>query len=106
MIGCSRGRVVAELGILQEAANAVDAKATRTAVEPEAQDRVELVADFRIPPVEVRLAGQERMQVVLAGPLIEGPGGAPENGQPVVRRRAVRLGIGPHVPLPVARRPR
>ncbi len=51
--------------------------------------------------VEFGLLGDELVQVVLAGALVEGPGRAAEEAQPVVGRSAVRGGIAPDVPVPL-----
>src|SRR6202140_2867818 len=81
----------------------VDPESGDTAVEPEAIDVVEGIADRWIPPVEVRLLGEEVMQVVLARLRVECPGGPAEGAQPVVRRTAIRLGIGPDITIAVCR---
>ena len=51
-----------------------------------------MVAELRVhrglPPVQVGLAGQEVVQVVLAAGLVQGPRGLPGGGDPVVRRPA------------------
>ncbi|MNR23268.1 hypothetical protein D3C85_1402780 [compost metagenome] len=39
------------------------------------------------------------MQIVLAATRIPLPGAAAEDAEPVIRRRAFRLGIRPHVPV-------
>ncbi len=60
---------------------------------------------LRVAPVEVGLLGEERVQVVLAGGLVERPGRTAEQRLPVVGRAAVRRGIPPHVPVPPRTRP-
>jgi hypothetical protein len=91
--------VVAQLGVLDDHVAHVDAEAGDITVEPEAQDVVERGADIVVPPVEVGLLGDEVVQVVLTARRIEGPRRPSEAADPVVRRRAVRLGVGPHVPV-------
>src|ERR1700738_5453075 len=81
----------------------VDPESGDTAVEPEAIDVVEGIADRWVPPVEVRLLGEEIMQIVLARVRVERPRRPPEGAQPVVRRIAIRLGIGPDIPIAVCR---
>ena len=49
------GRVVAQVAVLDDRVAHVDAEAGDAAVEPEAQDVVERVADVFVPPVEVGL---------------------------------------------------
>src|SRR5256885_8969654 len=86
----------------------VDAEASDAAVEPEAVDLVESVANGGIPPVEVRLLREEVVQVELAGMRVKGPRRAAKGAQPVIRRAAIRPGIGPDVPIAMggrARRP-
>ena len=96
--------VVAQLRVLDDAVRNVDAKAGDAAVEPEAQDVVEGVADLGVPPVQIGLLGQEVVEVVLPGVLVERPGrGAAEAAAPVVRRRAAGPRIGPDVPVAAAR---
>ena len=67
--------------------------------QPEAH-AVELrVLHVGVVEVEVGLAGEEIVQVILHAPAVPGPGAAAENAQPVVGRRAVGLGVGPHEPV-------
>ena len=49
--------------------------------------------------VQVRLAGQEVVQIILHPPAVPLPGRAAEDRQPVVGRRAVGLGVGPDIPI-------
>src|SRR5207248_6572837 len=94
-------RVVAQQLIAQQAVSDVDAKAVDTAIEPEAHHIVDRATDILVPPVQVRLLRQKVMHVVLAGPWIERPRSTAlaEDRDPVVRRTATRLRIGPHVPI-------
>ena len=55
---------VAQLAVLDQPVRDVDTEAGDAAVEPEAEDAVELGADVRVPPVEVGLLGRELVQVV------------------------------------------
>ncbi len=75
---------------LDEAVGDVDAEAVDAHVEPEAQDRAELVRDGGVFPVEVGLLRREEVQVPLAGGAVRvrgpRPGGAAEDGLPVVGR--------------------
>ncbi len=83
---------VGQFGVLVEAGGDVDAEAVDAAVEPEAQDAVELGGDLGGAPVPVGLFGREHVQVPLAGAAVglrdPGPGRAAEHGVPVVGRLA------------------
>jgi hypothetical protein len=92
-------RIVAELRVLHQVPDDVDAEAVDAAPEPEAQRLVHRLPDLRVAPIEVRLLGQEGVVVGLAGRLVEGPGRSAEIADPVVRRRAVGLAIAPDVPV-------
>ena len=63
--GCAGG-LSRSSSVLDERVRDVDAEAGDIALEPEAEDVVERGADVLVPPVEVRLLGQEVVQVVLA----------------------------------------
>ena len=73
-----RRRVVAQLAVVDDRVADVDPEAGDSAREPEPQHVVERLAHVVVPPVEVRLAGQEVAQVVLAGRLVQLPRGAAE----------------------------
>src|SRR5207247_8458016 len=68
-------RIVAQGGVLVDALCDVDPEAGDPAVEPEPQDPLELRVHGRLPPVQVRLGGQEAVQVVLAAGVVDRPGG-------------------------------
>lgn len=80
----------------------IDAEAGDSLVEPEPEDIVHRVPDLIVPPVEIGLGIEEVVKVVLTRNLIELPCAPSEQAHPVVRRRSVRLGIGPYEPVPVA----
>ena len=94
------GRVVAELGVLHDPLDRVDAEAGDAAVEPEADHLGEGGPDLGVAPVEVGLLGEEGVQVVAPAALVEAPGGPAEARAPVVRRL-----IRPHVPVGVLAEP-
>ena len=102
----SRRRVVTELTVFDDALGDVDPEAGDAAVEPEAVDLVEGVTNGRVPPVEIRLLRKKVVQVVLARVGVERPGRPAKGAQPVIRRAAVRLAIGPDVPIAVGGRAR
>ena len=89
-------RSVGERGVLREQVDDVHAEAVDPAIQPPAHHRVDRLADLGVLPVEVRLLAREQVQVVLAGRVVELPGGAGEERAPV----------GRHVtpPVPVALR--
>ena len=59
---------------------------------------------LRMVDAQVRLAGKEIVQVVLSTRGISLPCGAAKYRQPIVRRRAVLLGVGPYIPFGLRRR--
>src|SRR5581483_5164046 len=77
--------LVAQLRVLEETVRNVEANPVHAAVEPEAVDRIELAANVRVVPVEVRLLRREQVKVVTAGRPVALPRGPAEDGQPVVR---------------------
>ena len=80
--------------VLRQAVRDVDAEAVDAAVEPEPQDRLELRADLRVRPVEVRLLGREQVEVPLA---VRRPAPRPARRTPTASRWAAahRSGHGP-----------
>ena len=102
-------RVVGQALGLDEPVGDVDAEAGHTAVEPEAQDRLELLADLGVLPVEVGLGHVEEVEVPLAGRSVglgdPRPGWPPEDRAPVVRRLGTifALPLPEHVPRPLGR---
>ena len=104
LAGPVAGRVVAQLAVLVERMAHVDPEAGDTALEPEAQDVLELRMHLRVPPVEVRLRGREVVQVVAPALAVERPRRPAEDRAPVVRdlvRPDVELGplAEPRVPV-------
>ncbi len=96
-----RGRVVAQLGVLDHHVAHVDAEARHAAVPPEPHDVVELAAHVLAPPVQVRLRRLEIVQEVLTARLVHLPSRPAEDAHPVVGRPASRRGVGPHVVVAV-----
>ena len=96
-----RAGVVAQQRVLGDLGDRVEPEAVDAAVEPEAQHVVHRRLDLGVLPVEVGLLGHERVQVVLAGALVERPRGAAglERRGPVVGRAAVRRRVAPDVPV-------
>ena len=75
--------LVAERGLLEQPVGHVDPEAVHAAVQPEAEDVFEQVADLGVAPVEVGLGGVEEMEVPLAV-VHPRPGRAAEDRLPVV----------------------
>ncbi len=102
------GAEVGQSGGLNQAVGDVDAEAVDAHVEPEAEDGAELVGDRRVLPVEVGLLGREQVQVPLAGAAVgfgdPGPGGAAEDGLPVVGREFAVLPLAGAEVIAVAQR--
>ena len=74
------------------------------AAHPESKDAVHGLDHAGFGPVEVRLLGQEQVEVPLAGALVPCPRPAAERGPPVVRRPAAAA-VAPEVPVPLGRVP-
>src|SRR3546814_13252591 len=49
----------------------------------------------------MRLCAQEIVQIILPPPRVPAPGRAAEHRRSVVGRAAIRLGVGPHIPIGV-----
>ena len=76
---------IGEVHVLGETVSDIDTETVGTAVEPETQDRTELLANLGVGPVEVRLTRVEQVEVPLA--VVDlGPGRTTEDRFPVVRR--------------------
>lgn len=91
--------IVAELRVLEQVPENVDAESVDAAAEPEAQHVVHRSANVRVTPVEVRLPREKRVAIVLAGRRIELPGAARGKALPVVGWSAVRARVAPDVPI-------
>ena len=92
-------RIVLEPGRMEIEVDRVEAEAVDAALQPEADGLEQRVLHGAVVEIEVRLLGEEIVQVVLAAARVPLPGRAAEDRQPVVGRRAVRLGVGPDVPV-------
>ena len=104
--GRRRGRRVGQARGLDQAVGDVDAEAVDAHVQPEAQERAELVAHGRVVPVEVGLLGREEVQVPLARGAV-GSVTRVQAGPPKMDSQSLG-GSSPSAPLPgrkmVARR--
>lgn len=92
-------RIVGELRVMQIGIRHIEAEAIHTSVEPEAQHIHAGFHHFLIVEVELRLALQELVMVILPPNGIPRPSLPAESRQPVVRYRAVFLRIGPDIPV-------
>src|SRR5581483_5689993 len=89
-----RLRLVAQILVLYETVRDVDAEAVDAAVEPEAEDCVEVLAHLWVVPVEIRLLRREEMQIPVPALLVERPRRAAPVRRPVVRRSVAGVGDG------------
>src|SRR4029078_8580000 len=87
----ARGNI-AQAGGLGHAVRHVDAKTIGSAVEPEAQNALELGGYLGGGPIEIWLLSREQMQVPLTV-RDASPGRAAEHGRPVVRRGGAPWGF-------------
>ena len=93
--------------VLADHVDDVHPEPVHAAGQPPPHHGVDGLADLGVLPVQVGLLGGEDVQVVLAGGLIPGPGGAGEVGLPVGgfgARRARRVAgarVAPPVPVPL-----
>jgi hypothetical protein len=92
-------RVVGQRRVVHREVDRVEAEAVDAALQPEAGGIDQRRLHLFIMHVEVGLRGQEVVQIILAPARVPGPARAVEDRLPVVRRRPVRPGVGPHVPI-------
>ena len=91
------GRVVGHPLVEEEAGHRVQPEAVDAAVQPEAHHVPQLRLHRLAAQVQRRLMMREVVQVVLPTDVVPRPGRRAELAEPVVRRRAVRLGVAPDV---------
>ncbi len=92
-------RIIAELLILEQPREYIDAEAIDAPIEPEAQDIIHGLAHPGIAPIQIGLFHIEQMQVILPGTLIELPGRAAKPARPVIGRTTIRSRVAPDVPV-------
>jgi hypothetical protein len=92
-------RVVAQFLVVEIEIDGVEPEAVDPPVQPEAHHVEQGFLNFRIVEVQIRLRGEEIVQVILLAVAVPLPGGAAEDRQPVVGRRAIGLGVGPDIPV-------
>src|SRR5579884_4212459 len=105
-IGGRVGRIIPEVRVLQNPLGHVDPEAVDASLQPEPEDVEHRVLNQGIPPVEIRLFFKKAMEVVLAGVLVQLPGRAARDSQPIVGRAAVWGWITPDVPFTALITPR
>ena len=93
------GRVVLQRRVVEVVVHRIQPKAIHTQLQPETHVGQQRVLHLPVVKVQVRLAGQEIVQVILHPPGVPAPGTAAEYRLPVVWWRTVRFGIGPHIPV-------
>ncbi|MPM00683.1 hypothetical protein SDC9_46912 [bioreactor metagenome] len=92
-------RVVAQLFVMHVEVDRVEAEAVDATLEPEPRHVQQRLLHRRAMEVQVGLADEEVVQVILLAPGVPLPGRTAEDRQPVVRRGAVGLRIGPDIPI-------
>jgi hypothetical protein len=93
------GRVVAELIVLDQQRQHVDAEPVDPSGQPEPQGVEHGRLHLRVAPVEVGLGVEEHPVVVLAGALVPAPGALAVVVEPVAGRAAAGPGVAPDVPV-------
>ena len=107
VIGVDRGFVLdpgqrtvrAELCVVEIVVHGIQPEAIDPPVQPEAHHLQQPVLHIGVVKVQIRLAGQEVVQIILPPPRVPFPGRAAEDRHPVVRRAAIGQGIGPDIPV-------
>ena len=91
--------IIAELLILEQQPENVDAETIDAPVEPEAQHIIHCLTHTGIAPVQIGLLHIEQVQIVLPCLLVKLPGRAAKITRPVIGRTTIRCGVTPHVPV-------
>ncbi len=91
-------RIVPQLRIVEIEVDRVQPESVNPLLQPEFGHIQKRILNVAIVEIQIRLGGQEVVQVILFAPRIPLPGAAAKDRQPVVRRRSVRLGIRPDIP--------
>ena len=93
------GRIGAQLLVVEIIVDGIEAEAIDAALEPEAHDIEHRILHGRIVEVEIGLADQEIVQIVLATRPVPLPDAAAKDRRPVIGRAAIGQRIGPDIPV-------
>ena len=96
------GRVGTQFAVVEIIIDGVEPKPVNAALQPETHDIEHGILHVRIVEVQVGLAGEEIVQVILPARRVPFPGSPAKHRRPVIGRRAIGQGIGPHVPVSLA----
>ncbi|MNX95020.1 hypothetical protein D3C86_1272730 [compost metagenome] len=95
-------RVVAQKLVVEIVVDGIEPETVHAAIQPEAHGFEKSILNLGIVKIQVRLRGEEAVHVILLAHAVPFPGRSAEHGKPVCRRRAIRLGIGPDIPVGLA----
>ncbi len=85
-VGRGSSRIVAQFGIVHREVERIDAEPVHTAIKPEARNVQQGILHCGQMHVELRLAAEEIVQIVLAAPGVPGPRRTAEHRLPIRRR--------------------
>mmetsp|Transcript_23055 Transcript_23055/g.39166 ORF Transcript_23055/g.39166 Transcript_23055/m.39166 type:complete len:721 (+) Transcript_23055:1136-3298(+) len=94
-----QGRVAAQVLVCKVKVDRVEAETIHAPLQPEPGHIQQRILHVHVVEIQVRLAVQEIVQVILLARRFPRPGRAAKDRQPVVGRRAVLFGIGPDIPI-------
>ena len=92
-------RVVAQILVSKVKIDRIQTKAVHAALEPKLRHIQQSLLHGCVVQVQVGLARQEIVQVILLPPRVPLPGTAAKDRQPIVGRPAVALWLGPDIPI-------
>ena len=93
------GGIGAQQLVVEKVVHRIKPEAVNPAIQPEPHVFQLPVLHCDVVEIEIGLVGQEIMQVILLAPCIPLPDRAAKHRQPVVRRRAIEVGVGPDIPI-------
>ena len=92
-------RIVPQVRIEQGKIERIEPEAVHAAIQPEPHHIDERILDIRIVQIQLRLARQEIVHVILLPTRIPCPGRSAKHSLPVIRRCSIRFWIAPNVPI-------